>query len=138
MVITKYIFLQTKGNTDIINITQQCSDIINSINFSNGIINIFNPGSTGALTTIEYEPNVVKDLKETLEELVPSDKFYHHSKTWNDDNGVSHIRSAFIGPSIVIPFIDKKLTLGTWQQIIFCDFDTCSRSRKLIVQIIGE
>jgi secondary thiamine-phosphate synthase enzyme len=104
----------------------------------NGIVAVFNPGSTGGLTTIEYEPNLVKDLKEALEVLAPSDKTYAHSMTWHDDNGSGHIRSSLMGPSIAVPFVDGELTLGTWQQIVFCDFDTQPRRRKLVVQIMGE
>ena len=99
---------------------------------------MFNPGSTGGLTTLEYEPNLVKDLKEALEIVAPSDKIYAHSETWHDDNGSSHVRSSLVGPSITVPFVDRELILGTWQQIVFCDFDTRARKRRLVIQVVGE
>ncbi len=138
MIITKYIDLDTKGFTDVVDITSKCQKLINGAGLSVGTITIFNTGSTGALTTIEYEPNLVKDLKEALEIIAPTDKTYAHGMTWNDDNGSSHIRSSFIGPSLQVPFVAGELTLGTWQQIVFCDFDTRSRHRQLVVQIMGE
>ncbi|MFC1548521.1 secondary thiamine-phosphate synthase enzyme YjbQ [Candidatus Omnitrophota bacterium] len=138
MTITKYISVNTKGKTDVIDITPECQDIIDATDLEDGIITIFNPGSTGGLTTIEYEPNLVKDLKDALEIVAPSDKTYEHYKTWHDDNGSSHIRSSLMGPSITVPFSDKVLTLGTWQQIVFCDFDMQPRKRQLVVQVMGE
>ncbi|MGB2629681.1 MAG: secondary thiamine-phosphate synthase enzyme YjbQ [Candidatus Omnitrophota bacterium] len=138
MVITKYLSIDTKGFTDVIDITSECQDFIDSSGLKNGTITVFNPGSTGGLTTIEYEPNLVKDLKDALEIIAPSDKAYAHGRTWHDDNGSSHIRSSLMGPSISVPFVKGELTLGTWQQIVLCDFDTRGRRRKLVVQIIGE
>ena len=138
MIITKYLSMQTRGNTDIIDITSDCRDILDTAGLNDGILTVFNPGSTGGLTTIEYEPNLVKDLKEALEIVAPSDKVYAHSQTWHDDNGSSHVRSSLMGPSITVPFADRKLTLGTWQQIVFCDFDTHPRRRQLVIQIMGE
>jgi secondary thiamine-phosphate synthase enzyme len=138
MVITKHLSVDTRGYTDVIDITSDCQDFVNVAGLKNGVVTIFNPGSTGGLTTIEYEPNLVEDLKDALEILAPSDKTYAHSETWHDDNGSSHIRSSIMGPSISVPFVRGKLTLGTWQQIVFCDFDTSSRRRKLVVQITGE
>ena len=138
MVVTKHLTVETKGYTDVIDITSECQDAVYSSGLKNGILTIFNPGSTGGLTTIEYEPNLVEDLKDALEIVAPSDKTYAHSETWHDDNGSSHIRSSLMGPSMSVPFVNGELTLGTWQQIIFCDFDTRSRKRKLVVQIVGE
>jgi secondary thiamine-phosphate synthase enzyme len=138
MVITKHLSVDTRGYTDVIDITSDCQDFVNVAGLKNGVVTIFNPGSTGGLTTIEYEPNLVEDLKDALEILAPSDKTYAHSETWHDDNGSSHIRSSIMGPSISVPFVRGKLTLGTWQQIVFCDFDTSSRRHKLVVQITGE
>jgi secondary thiamine-phosphate synthase enzyme len=138
MVITKYISIETKGNTDVIDITPYCQDIVESTDLKEGVITVFNPGSTGSLTTIEYEPNLVKDFREALEVVAPSDKTYHHAETWHDDNGSSHVRASLMGPSITIPFTNSDLTLGTWQQIVFCDFDTRSRRRELVVQVMGE
>ncbi|NQT32944.1 MAG: YjbQ family protein [Candidatus Omnitrophica bacterium] len=138
MVITKYLSVKTKGHTDVIDVTPDCEETVEDSGLENGVLTIFNPGSTGGLTTIEYEPNLIKDLKNALEIVAPSGKVYEHSKTWHDDNGVSHVRSSLMGPSISVPFVDRKLTLGTWQQIIFCDFDTSPRNRKLVVQVVGE
>jgi secondary thiamine-phosphate synthase enzyme len=138
MVKTDHISVKTKGHTDVIDITSECQDIVSSSGLQNGVVTIFNPGSTGGLTTIEYEPNLVKDLKTALEVFAPVDKVYAHSNTWHDDNGSSHIRSSLMGPSIAVPFVNGELTLGTWQQIIFCDFDTRGRRRELVVQITGE
>ena len=138
MVHTGHISVKTRGNTDIIDITDECSDILISSGMSDGVMTVFNPGSTGGLTTIEYEGNLLKDLKEALEILAPVSKRYHHGMTWHDDNGSSHIRSSIMGPSISVPFSGGKLVLGTWQQIAFCDFDTRPRRRDLIVQIVGE
>ena len=138
MVITKYLSLDTRGNTDVIDITSSCQDIINKSGLKDGTVTVFNPGSTGGLTTIEYEPNLIKDLKDALEIVAPSDKVYAHSQTWHDDNGSSHVRSSLMGSSITVPFKDGELTLGTWQQVVLCDFDTRPRRRKLVVQLIGE
>jgi secondary thiamine-phosphate synthase enzyme len=138
MVITEYINVETGGNTDIVDITGECRAIIEETGLSNGTITIFNPGSTGGVTTIEYEPNLVKDLKNALEAIAPSDKVYEHSKTWHDDNGSSHVKSSLMGPSMSVPFTGGELTLGTWQQIVFCDFDTRPRERRLVVQVVGE
>ncbi len=138
MVESKYIELNTQGNTDVLNITHQCSEIVKSSEIKDGVLTVFNPGSTGSVTTIEYEPNLVKDLKEVLEKIAPANKRYHHHETWHDDNGHSHMRSTLMGPSLSVPFIDSELTLGTWQQIIFCDFDTKPRNRRLVLQLVGE
>lgn len=137
-IITKYIKVETKGYTDIINITDEVQKELESCKINNGIITIFVPGSTGGITTIEYEQGVIKDLKRLFEEIIPSNKEYAHNSKWGDNNGFSHTRAALLGPSICIPFINKILQLGTWQQIVFIDFDNKSRSRKIILQIIGE
>ncbi len=138
MIITKYISIDTNGDTDIIDITTECNEIVQSAGMKDGVITVFNPGSTGGLTTLEYETNLVQDLKEALEIVAPLEKEYKHGQTWHDDNGSAHIRSSFIGPSISVPFTNKELTLGTWQQVVFCDFDTRPRKRKLVVQVVGE
>ena len=138
MVHTGYISLNTRGNTEVIDITAECSSIVLDSGISRGVMTVFCPGSTGGITTIEHEPNLVKDLKEALEVFSPSDKEYHHKKTWNDDNGAGHIRSSVIGPSLSVPVVDGGLTLGTWQQVVFCDFDAVSRKRRLTVQVMGE
>lgn len=104
----------------------------------NGIMAVFVPGATGALTTVEYEPGLIEDLGELWERLAPSDRPYHHDRTWDDGNGHSHVRASLVGPSITIPFVDGELTLGTWQQVIFIDFDVRARRRSLVVQCVGE
>ncbi|MBU0570755.1 MAG: secondary thiamine-phosphate synthase enzyme YjbQ [Candidatus Omnitrophica bacterium] len=138
MVITKTLRIQTRGDTDILDITPDCGELVRASGLKSGVLTVFSPGSTGGISTIEYEPNLVKDLKEALEMFAPSGKAYEHGKTWNDDNGSSHIRSTMMGPSFSVPFVDGELTLGTWQQIIFCDFDTRPRGRELVLQAIGE
>lgn len=138
MIVTRTIELSTRGRCDIHNITDQVRDHVNSSGVESGTVTVFVPGSTGGLTTIEYEPGLIKDLPELMEKLIPSDRPYEHDKTWHDGNGFSHLRSALIGPDITIPFVSRKLTLGTWQQIVFLDFDNRGRQRKLIVQIVGE
>lgn len=136
-VITKYIKLSTQGNTDIIDITDQVEDLLNDSFVDNGIISINVIGSTAALTTCEFEPGLIKDLKEFFEKIAPQGK-YHHDVTWNDGNGHSHLRSSIVGTSITVPFTEKSLVLGTWQQIIFIDFDVKPRTREIVVQIVGE
>jgi len=138
MIVTKTIELTTRGRCDIHDITDQIRDHVAASGVASGTVTVFVPGSTGGLTTVEYEPGLLKDLPELMEKLIPSDRSYEHDKTWHDGNGFSHLRSALIGPDITIPFVAGKLTLGTWQQVIFLDFDNRGRQRKLIVQIIGE
>jgi len=136
-VITKTLTLETAGNCEIANITQAVADHLHKADISDGIVTVFVPGATGGLTTIEYEPGLIKDLPELLDKLIPPGP-YHHDQTWHDGNGHSHLRASLIGPSITVPFTSKTLTLGTWQQIIFIDFDARPRRRKLILQFIGE
>ncbi|MEW5761006.1 MAG: secondary thiamine-phosphate synthase enzyme YjbQ [Candidatus Thermoplasmatota archaeon] len=130
--------LKTNGEVEVRDITKDVEKKIRESKLSNGIVCIFVPGSTGALTTIEYEPGLLKDLPEALERLFPKGKKYFHDNTWHDGNGHSHIRASFIGPSITVPFRNSMLTLGTWQQIVFIELDNRARNRKLIVEIIGE
>ncbi len=137
-IINKEITVKTKGNTDIINITHSVESALQNSELSDGNILLFVRGSTGSLTTIEYEPNLVNDLKEAFERLMPSDIGYAHTKTWGDFNGHSHVRASFLGPSLQVPFVNKKLQLGTWQQIVLIDFDTSPRQRNILAQLIGE
>ena len=137
-VLTKHITLKTRGNGHIIDITQDVDKLLSEAKAQDGIITIFVQGSTGALTTVEYEPGLIKDLDDFFERIAPSGVPYAHDATWGDANGHSHIRASAIGPSLTVPFVKKRMTLGTWQQIIFIDFDNASRNRKLIVQIIGK
>jgi secondary thiamine-phosphate synthase enzyme len=138
MVVTREIRLNTKGHCDVQDITPQVADAIQGAGLSSGIVTVFTPSSTSGLTTIEYESGVLADLERLLDETVPPDRDYRHNLRWGDGNGHSHVRAALIGPSITIPFVDGRLTLGTWQQLIFMDFDNRSRSRRLVVQIMGE
>ncbi|MCK5214367.1 MAG: secondary thiamine-phosphate synthase enzyme YjbQ [Candidatus Omnitrophica bacterium] len=136
-VVTRYIKLSTQGNAEITDITPRVAEELSASGLRAGIVNISVCGSTGALTTCEYEPGLVQDIKDIFNKLIPPGE-YHHDQTWHDGNGHSHLRASLVGPSLALPFIDGALALGTWQQIIFIDFDNRSRSRKLIVQIVGE
>jgi secondary thiamine-phosphate synthase enzyme len=138
MVITQEFSLSMQANCDIQDITPQVEGAIRDSGLGSGIVAIFCPGSTGGLTTIEYESGVVADLQQVLDEIVPIDRDYRHHLRWGDDNGHSHVRAALIGPSLTVPFVERRLTLGTWQQIVFLNFDTRPRSRRLILQILGE
>lgn len=138
MINTKFLEISTKGFTDIRDITPDLTRILKEGVIASGILTVFVPGATGGLTTIEYEPGLVRDIEEVLEKIAPLKADYHHHNTWHDDNGSAHVRAALVGPSITIPFVNKELTLGTWQQIVFLDFDTRSRSRRLVIQIVGE
>lgn len=138
MVITDEIHLETKGHCDILDITPGVRDAVRASELQDGTVTIFCPGSTGGLSTIEYESGALHDLERTLDQIAPPDRDYRHHLRWGDDNGHSHVRAAMIGPSLTIPFVDGDLTLGTWQQIVFLDFDTRSRSRRLVLQLMGE
>jgi secondary thiamine-phosphate synthase enzyme len=138
MVITQELSLHTQGNCDVQDITPQVQGALRDSGLQAGIATVFCPGSTGGLTTIEYESGVVADLRQVLDEIVPPDRDYRHHLRWGDDNGHSHVRAALIGPSLTVPFVEGRLTLGTWQQIVFLDLDTRPRSRRLVLQILGE
>jgi secondary thiamine-phosphate synthase enzyme len=138
MVKTDIISLNTKGHCDIIDITPDVEQQLVESSIENGIVTVFVTGSTAGLTTIEYEPGLISDLKEIWQRIVPENIPYAHDRAWGDGNGHAHVRSALIGVSLVIPFNRKKLSLGTWQQVILLDFDNRPRSRKLMVQIMGE
>jgi secondary thiamine-phosphate synthase enzyme len=138
MIVTHELHVRTRGGYDVQDITDAVARAVKESKLADGIVTIFCPGSTGGLTTIEFESGVVHDLQQVLDEITPPDRDYRHHLRWHDDNGHSHIRAALMGPSLTVPFVDGALTLGTWQQIVFCDFDTSPRSRTLIVQIMGE
>ncbi|MEW5994320.1 MAG: secondary thiamine-phosphate synthase enzyme YjbQ [Candidatus Zixiibacteriota bacterium] len=138
MVTSQQIKLKTKGPGDIIDITSSLQEAVKKSGLSSGTITAFVPGSTGGLTTIEYEPGLLKDLPELMEKLVPSDRPYEHDHTWHDGNGFSHLRSVLIGPDITVPFTGGELTLGTWQQVVFLEFDNRPRSRRVVLQVMGE
>jgi secondary thiamine-phosphate synthase enzyme len=130
--------LNTKGDADILDITQGVAQAVHRSGIMNGVVTIFCPSSTSALTTIEYESGCISDLRRLFDEIVDSKHEYQHNERWHDGNGHAHVRAALLGPSLTVPFMDKQLTLGTWQQIIYCDFDNRPRSRSLVIQIIGE
>jgi secondary thiamine-phosphate synthase enzyme len=139
MVITKEIQVHTKGNCDIIDVTGQAAEMVAESGVSDGTVTLFSVGSTAGITTTEYEPGLVKhDIKAAFEKIAPEDGRYEHEKTWHDDNGHAHVRASLLGPSLVVPIVEGKLTLGTWQQIILVDFDTRPRTRTIVCQIIGE
>ncbi len=130
--------INTNAGTDIIDITQEVQKILTDSGFIEGSVLIFVPGSTAGITTIEYEPGLLKDYPDFWEKLVPSNKPYEHDNTWHDGNGYSHVRAALQGASFTVPFSGGRLLLGTWQQIILLDFDNKSRTRKVIVQLTGK
>lgn len=137
-IINEKITLKTKGAGDLINITEKISRKLADSGLRDGNITVFVTGSTTAITTFEYEPGLVKDMKEFYERLIPSDKRYHHDDTWGDANGFSHVRAALQGPSLTIPFEDGRLLLGTWQQVVLAEFDNRPRERQIVIQLIGE
>jgi secondary thiamine-phosphate synthase enzyme len=138
MVFGKDFSVQTQGFSDIIDVTPDVEDIITESEITSGIATVFVVGSTASISTIEFEPALAEDMKEQLNELVPGNLRSRHSETWGDDNGFSHIRATLMGPGITVPFTEKKLVLGTWQQIVVIDHDNRPRSRKIFVQVIGE
>lgn len=129
--------IQTKGFNQIIDITEKVQSLINDSKVNEGNALVFVPGATAGITTIEFEPGLIKDYPELMEKLIPSNKSYHHDNTWHDGNGYAHLRASLQGASFTVPFKDKKLLLGTWQQIVLIDFDNRSRNRKIIIQIMG-
>jgi secondary thiamine-phosphate synthase enzyme len=137
-VITKMIKINSKGENDMVDITDQTLKAIQESKLENGIVTIFVPGSTAAVSTIEYEPGLIYDFPEMLCRIAPKEIKYKHDETWHDGNGHSHVRASLIGPSLTVPFKDRNLMLGTWQQIVFFELDTESRERRIIIQIIGE
>lgn len=138
MIYTKDIALSTRGFSDIIDITPQAAEAVEKSGIADGIFTAFVSGSTAGITTVEYEPGLVEDLKAALERLVPSDGAYAHNQAWGDGNGFSHVRAALLGPSCSCPVRNGKLLLGTWQQIVVIDFDNRPRQRNIVVQVMGE
>ena len=127
----------TQGFCDIIDITAKVTAQVRDAKIDDGLVALFVTGSTASVTTIEYEPGLVEDLKELAEKLIPSDRRYHHDDRWGDDNGFSHLRASLFGPSLQIPIARGRLLLGTWQQIVLLDFDNRRRTREIVVQLIG-
>lgn len=138
MVVTKKISLQTKGNCDIIDITPQVEQQVAETDINNGTATMFVAGSTAGITTIELESGLLSDFQGMWERNVPRNIPYDHDRRWGDGNGYSHVRASLLGASLVVPFNNKRLTLGTWQQIVVVDFDNRPRSREIILQIMGE
>jgi secondary thiamine-phosphate synthase enzyme len=135
---TSSLSLETKGYGHIIDLTEKLNRVLKKEGLSHGAALVFVPGSTGAVTTIEYEPGLLQDLPEFFEKILPSDKSYHHDLTWHDGNGYAHLRAALLGPDLWVPFQKGTLLLGTWQQVVLLDFDNRPRKRKVIVQLFGE
>ena len=136
--ITRTAEVSTTGGTDIVDITPLATEYLVESQIGHGTLVLFVPGSTGALTTIEYEEGVLQDLADAIERLAPRDIPYAHDRRWGDGNGYSHVRAALVGPSLHIPIANGRLCLGTWQQIVLLDFDNRPRRRRLIIQVIGE
>lgn len=132
------IHIKSTGKTDVIDITSSVQKIVAASGISQGTATVFVPGSTAALTTIEFESGVVNDLKRAIEGIAPKDIYYEHNERWGDGNGYAHVRAALLGPSLHIPLTDGRLILGTWQQIVLLDFDNRPRQRQVIVQVMGE
>ena len=132
------ISLNTRGESDIHDITDQVARHVAQSGLKDGTVTIFCPSSTSALTTIEYESGALSDLRRLFDEIIPQNREYAHNARWHDGNGHSHVRAALLGPSLTIPFVNGQLTLGTWQQIIYVDFDNKPRRRELVLQVLGE
>jgi len=137
-VYTTTLELSTQGDSEIVDITARVQEEVSRTPLTNGLVTVFVPGSTGGVITLEYEPGLVRDLKDAFERLVPSDLPYRHDRAWRDGNGHSHVRASLVGPSLSVPLREGRLALGTWQQIAFVDFDNRSRRRVLIVQVMGD
>ena len=138
MVLSDVISLSTRGFCDIQDMTPSVSAIVSNSKIINGTVTVFCPGSTGAVTTIEYESGVLEDLKKAIERIAPSNVPYAHDPRWGDGNGFSHVRAGLLGPSLTVPIHRGSLALGTWQQIVFIDFDNRGRRRNIVVQVMGE
>ena len=138
MVFSYEFSVNTRGFCDVIDITPEVKKAVDVSAVLNGIVCVFINGSTAGITTCEYEPGLIKDLKDVFERLVPESENYHHNMAWGDGNGFSHVRASLLGPSISIPLSDGRLLLGMWQQVVVIDFDNRKRKRTVVVQIIGE
>jgi secondary thiamine-phosphate synthase enzyme len=138
MVQSEYIEFSTDGDADMVDVTEQVARVVAESGLTGGIVTLFTPSATSGLTTIEYESGCLSDLRRLFDEIVDPQRHFAHNARWGDGNGHSHVRAALLGPSLTVPFVNGRLTLGAWQQIIFIDFDNRSRRRRLIVQIMGE
>jgi secondary thiamine-phosphate synthase enzyme len=137
-IITEHLKIATRGNSEVSNITEQVAALLQKHHLKEGTVTLFVVGSTASITTTEFEPGLKKDIPEMLERLAPSGVRYHHDDTWGDGNGHAHVRASFLGPSLVVPFANCELLLGTWQQIVLIDFDNRARSRDIIIQFMGR
>ena len=137
-VFTTEIKLRTQRTSETVDLTDELRQAVAKAGITDGIVVAFCPGSTGAITTVEYEPGLLQDLPELLEAIIPSNRSYHHDQTWHDGNGFSHLRAALIGPDITVPVVAGTLVLGTWQQVVFIECDNRGRQRRLLVQVMGE
>ena len=135
---THTIQFETNGNGQVLDITSDVAQVVGGCGLRAGTVTLFSPSATTALTTLEYESGCVADLQRLFDEIADANRDYDHNARWGDGNGHSHVRAALLGPSLVVPFVDASLTLGTWQKIVFVDFDNRSRSRQLVLQVIGE
>ena len=139
MVKTEQVLVRARGNNHVINITDKVAQVVNGSRVTDGVVTVFNVGSTAGITTTEFEPGLANhDIEAAFERIAPANGRYEHEETWHDDNGHSHVRASLLGPSLSVPVVGGQLTLGTWQQIILVDFDTRSRSRTVVCQIVGE
>lgn len=136
-VITGSIEFASRGDADMVKITEEVAEAVKQTGLMDGTVTVFVPGATGAVTTLEYEPGVVEDMQKALDVVAPADRFYQHNVNLGDGNGHSHVRAGLVGPSLTIPFVDGRLTLGRYQDIVFCDFDARPRERRLVVQVMG-
>lgn len=136
--ISQRLSLTTKGPGDLVDITDEIAKMVRDSQLQVGNVTVFNIGSTAAITTFEFEPGLIHDVQDLYERLIPSNRHHHHDETWGDANGFSHLRAALQGPSLVVPFENNELLLGTWQQIVLAEFDNRPRQRQIVVQIMGE
>jgi secondary thiamine-phosphate synthase enzyme len=137
-VVSKGFSLKTRGNGEVLDITQNVSVIVRDSGLTAGTVTVFVPGATAGVTTIEFEPGLVEDIEEMFERVAPQGREYHHNLRWHDGNGHAHVRASLLGPSLTVPFSEGKLTLGIWQQLVVIDFDNKSRNREVACQVIGE
>ncbi len=137
MIVTRYLEFETHSG-EVLDITDEVQEALESSSLKAGVVTVFVPGATGAITTIEYERGLVADLGDALQRIAPEEIDYAHNERWHDGNGHSHIRASLLGPSLVVPFCEGRLMLGTWQQIVFLELDNRARQRKVILQIMGE
>ncbi len=133
----RYLHYTTTAETDVVNLTEDVAQFVAQSGIGDGMVLVFVPGSTASVTTIEFESGALHDLKRAVEQLAPREGQYEHNLRWWDGNGYSHVRAALLGPSVTVPVIDGKLELGTWQQIVLCDFDNRARRRRVVLEILG-